>query len=577
MPEEQNKKNADSRDLKDIIIIFSVIIIILVLFSLLDIFDSMRNIAANPEGFRIVELLFVLVLFGFAFAIFSRRRAKESKLQVDQIAKSVEELQDNVNRLRSTVDLSPDTITIHRDDKLLFVNKAGLALFGAETEEQLTGRSMNDLLHYSHWEKVATRFENMTKYMKQVSPMDITIKKLDGTYIDVSSASTPVLYHSIPHVISILRDISDRKRNEEIKSQLASIVLNSIDAIYAMSMDGMILSWNPGAEKLYGISKRDAIGSNISLVVPEEKTNEMRFLLDKISRGDVVDSFETKRIRKDKSIIDVSLTISPIREESGIITGASAISRDITFKKKVEEELRKYAEELALSNEELYVFSYAASHDLQEPLRSIQNFIETLNKKYKRRLGPEMEEQITAADDGVTRMHRLITDFLMYSRVGTERAGQEEVDLNATLKDALANLELAIKESKAQIKQFTLPKVWGNTTQMTQVFQNLIANAIKYQGESTPIIEVSAEKKKDFWQFAVRDNGIGIEQWFSERIFIVFQKLHDPKKYPGSGIGLALCKRVIEKHGGKIWFESEVGKGTTFFFTLPVMEQKKKK
>lgn len=576
MPETGNKKGGDSRDLKDVIIIFSGIIIILVLFSLLDIFSGMRGVAANPEGFRIVELLFVLMLFGFAFAIFSRRRAKESKTQVDDILCDVEELRDNVNRLRSTVDLSPDTITIHREDKLLFVNKAGLGLFGAETEEQLIGMTLKELVHYANWDKVAQRIENMVKYMKQVPPMDITIKKLDGTYLDVSSASTPVLYHSIPHVITILRDISDRKKNEEIKSQLASIVLNSNDAIYAMNMEGVIQSWNPGAEKLYGHRSKDAIGENISIVVPEEKTTEMKFLLDKISKGDVVDSFETKRIKKDKATIDVSLTISPIREESGFITGASAISRDITFKKKVEEELRKYAEELALSNEELYVFSYAASHDLQEPLRSIQNFIETLNKKYRKKLGPEMEEQIRSADDGVTRMHRLITDFLMYSRVGTERAAQEEVDLNSSLKDALANLEIAIKESKAQIKQFTLPKIWGNSIQLSQVFQNLVANAIKYQGENTPVIEIAAEKKGKMWQFAVRDNGIGIEQWFSERIFIVFQKLHDPKKYPGSGIGLALCKRVIEKHGGKIWFESEVGKGTTFFFTLPVMEAKKK-
>lgn len=577
MTEEQQQKNSESRDLKDIIIIFSVIIIILVVFSLMDIFGWMRDIAANPEGFRIVELLFVLMLFGFAFAVFSRRRAKESKIQVQEIAKEIEELQDNVNRLRSTVDLSPDTITVHRDGKVLFINKAGLNLFGAQSEEELTGLSMKELLHYSFWEKVSQRLENMTKYMKQVPPMDITIKRLDGSYIDVSVASTPVLYHSIPHVITILRDISERKKNEEIKSQLASIVLNSNDAIYAMDMDGVVLSWNPGAEKLYGYREKDAIGRSITQVIPEEKKNELKFLLDKISKGEVINSFETKRVKKDKNIIDVSLTISPIREESGIITGASAISRDITFKKKVEEELRKYAEELALSNEELYVFSYAASHDLQEPLRSIQNFIETIGKKYKRRLGAEMEEQIHAATDGVTRMYRLITDFLMYSRVGTEKAAQEEVDLNSALKDAIANLDVAIKESKAQIKQFSLPKIWGNQIQMTQVFQNLVANAIKYQGESTPSIEISAEKKNNMWQFTVKDNGIGIEQWFSERIFIVFQKLHDPRKYPGSGIGLALCKRVIEKHGGKIWFESEVGKGTTFFFTLPVHEPKKKK
>ncbi|HAX48817.1 MAG TPA: ATPase, partial [Bacteroidetes bacterium] len=410
----------------------------------------------------------------------------------------------------------------------------------------------------------------------QVPVIDITIKRVDGTYLDVSVASTPVLYHSIPHVITILRDITERKKNEEIKNQLASIVLNSSDAIYAISIDGQIQSWNPGAEKLYGYLQRDAIGRNVSIIVPDFKQNELNHLLNKVAKGERIESLETKRQKKDKTVIDVSLTLSPIWDESGLVTSVSAISRDITFKKQVEEELRRYAEELALSNEELYVFSYAASHDLQEPLRSIQNFLETLNKKYKKRLGPEMEEQISAADDGVTRMYRLITDFLMYSRVGTERAVKEEVDCNLALKDAMANLEVAIKESKASIKQFTLPRIYGNFVQLTQVFQNLIANAIKYQGESKPTIDISAEKKDGMWLFAVKDNGIGIEQWFSERIFIVFQKLHDHRKYPGSGIGLALCKRVIEKHGGKIWFESEVGKGTTFFFTLPIMEEKKK-
>lgn len=574
MSEDQNKSIKDSSDLRDIVIIFSVIIFILVAASMLDIFQWMRVVAANPEGFRIVELFFVLMLFGFAYSIFARRRAKSFKKLVPVFTKEIEELHDNVNRLRSTVDLSPDTITVHREGKLLFVNKAGLALFRAQSEDQLLGLTMNELLHYSYREKVSKRLEEMEKYMKQVPVIDVAIKRLDGSYLDVSVASTPVLYHSMPHVITILRDISERKRNEEIKSQLASIVLNSVDAIYAMSMDGMILSWNPGAENLYGFSEKDAIGRNISIVVPDFKQAELNHLLGKVAKGERIESFETKRQRKDKSTLDVSLTISPIRDESGMVTRASAISRDITFKKQVEEELRRYAEELALSNEELYVFSYAASHDLQEPLRSIQNFLETLNKKYKKRLGPDMEEQIASADDGVTRMYRLITDFLMYSRVGTEHATKEDIDCNLALKDAMANLEVAIKESKASIKQFTLPRIHGNFVQITQVFQNLIANAIKYQGESKPSIDISAEKKDGMWLFAVKDNGIGIEQWFSERIFIVFQKLHDHRKYPGSGIGLALCKRVIEKHGGKIWFESEVGKGTTFFFTLPILEEK---
>src|SRR5437868_6563386 len=209
------------------------------------------------------------MLFGFAFAVFSRRRWAEAKSDIDSCEKLIEEIQDNVNRLKSTVDLSPDTITVHKDGVLIFVNKAGLNLFGAQSEEQLMGLTMNELLHYSYREKVSKRLESMTKYMQQVPVMDITIKRLDGSYLDVSAASTPVLYHAIPHVITILRDISERKKSEEIKSQLASIVLNSNDAIYAMSLDGQIQSWNPGAERLYGYSERNVSGRNISLVIPQ--------------------------------------------------------------------------------------------------------------------------------------------------------------------------------------------------------------------------------------------------------------------------------------------------------------------
>lgn len=576
---KKNKKNIseETADLKDLITIFTVIIAILVIASIFDLFGLIRALAIEEEAFRIIETLFVISVFSLAYAIFSRRRSKESKIEIKELEASIEELQDNVNRLKITVDLSPDAIIVHRDGKIIFANQAGLNLLRAETEEQLLGKMVKDFTHYSYWEEVSKRLEDMSKYMKQFPPIDLTVKRLDSTYIDVSVSSTPVLYHSIPHVITIIRDITERKKNEEIKSRLASIVLTSNDAIYAVSPDGTINNWNPGAEKLYGFSEREAIGSDTSFIIPPAKRDEMSYLLKKVNDGEKVDSFETKRVKKDKSIIDVSLTISPIEDDTGLISGASIIARDITFKKQVEEELRRYAEELAMSNEELYVFSYAASHDLQEPLRAIQQFIETLNRRHKRRLGAEMEEQIAAANDGVTRMYRLITDFLMYSRVGTERAPREEIDCNIILKNALFNLEVAIKESKAVIKQFTLPKIYANETQITQLFQNLIANAIKYQGENTPHIEIYAEKKNNMWRFGVKDNGIGIEQWFSERIFIVFQKLHDPKKYPGSGIGLALCKRVVEKHGGKIWFESEVGKGTTFYFTFPVMESEKPK
>lgn len=561
-------------DLKDAVVIFAALILIIVFASLFDLLDELNKIAQNPEGFKIVELFFVLFLFSLAYAVFARRRWKDANMQIKQREKQLEELNDNVNRLRSTVDLSPDAITIHRDGHLLFTNKAGVNLFGASTEEEVLGKHINEFIHYAYIDKVKQRVELMTKYMKQVPITDVTIKRLDGTYLDVSVASTPVHFHAIPHVITILRDITERKRNEEIQSQLASIIRHTTDAVYALSPDGMIQSWNPGAKLLYQYSEKDAIGAHVSFIYPPDKMNEIKYLMDKINKDESVVGFETKRLKKDGTIIDVSITVSPIKEASGIITGASTIARDITYKKQVEAELRHYAEELALSNEELYVFSYAASHDLQEPLRTIQAFIHLLNEKHKKKLSHEVDELIESAEDGVSRMYRLITDFLMYSRVGSQTAVIEEVDCNKVINEALDNLKIAIKESKAWIKHFSLPVVKGNKVQITQVFQNLISNAIKYKGEKKPAIEISAEKKAENWQFEVKDNGIGIEEWFSERIFIVFQKLHDYKKYPGSGIGLALCKRVIEKHGGKIWFESEVGKGTSFYFTLPVLKAK---
>ncbi|RPI14083.1 MAG: PAS domain S-box protein [Ignavibacteriae bacterium] len=575
MVSNQEKPIKSSSDLKDIILVFSIIIIVLVIAAFFDLFEYLSAVASNPEGFKIVELLFVFTLFGFAYGFFTRRRWKESNLQIKELELEYEEIKDNANRLKSTVDLSPDAIVVHRDSHVMFVNKAALTLFGVHAEEEIIGKEIKQLLHYSFYDIVATRIERMTKYMKQVPPLDIIARRLDNSYIDVSIASTPVYYHAIPHIITILRDITDRKKTEEIRSRLASIVLNSNDAIYGINLDGTIQSWNPGAERLYGYKEKEIIGLSASILSPDRNLKVVDYFFEKLEKGEKIESYETKQIKKDKNIIDASITVSLLKESSGITIGASAIARDITFKKRVEEELRRYAEELALSNEELYVFSYAASHDLQEPLRTIQAFINLLKEKHKKKLNKEVDGLIDSAEDGVIRMHRLITDFLMYSRVGSQAAVMEPTDCNLALKDALSNLEVTIKESKAVIKHLTLPKVRGNMVQLTQVFQNLISNAIKYQGEKPAQIEISAERRDCEWLFAVKDNGIGIEQWFSERIFIVFQKLHDHKKYPGSGIGLALCKRVIEKHGGKIWFESEIEKGTTFFFTLPVLEEKK--
>jgi light-regulated signal transduction histidine kinase (bacteriophytochrome) len=239
-------------------------------------------------------------------------------------------------------------------------------------------------------------------------------------------------------------------------------------------------------------------------------------------------------------------------------------------RKRAEESLKEKTEELARSNRDLEQFAYVASHDLQEPLRMVTNYVQLLAKRYKGKLDPDADDFINFAVDGAIRMWKLINDLLTYSRVGTQAKGLKPTDCENVLKHSLDNLKIAIEENEAVITHDPLPTVMGDHLQLGQLFQNLIGNAIKFRGEEPPRIHISASRNGSGWTFSVRDNGIGIAPEYVERIFVIFQRLHNREEYPGTGIGLAICKKIVERHGGDIWVESEVGKGTTFYFTLQV-------
>jgi signal transduction histidine kinase len=225
--------------------------------------------------------------------------------------------------------------------------------------------------------------------------------------------------------------------------------------------------------------------------------------------------------------------------------------------------------ELKRSNEDLEQFAYVASHDLQEPLRMIQNYLQLLRQRYDKQLDNNAREFIAFAFDGATRMHQLIRDLLTYSRVGTHGKDFSEAETSEAVTDALANLKVAIEESHAEITHDPLPTVHGDIVQLTQLFQNLVGNAVKFRGEAPPRIHIGVRRVGEEWEFSVRDNGIGIAEEDFQRIFVVFQRLHGPERFPGTGIGLSVCKKIVERHGGRIWLESKPGKGTTFYFTLP--------
>jgi light-regulated signal transduction histidine kinase (bacteriophytochrome) len=247
---------------------------------------------------------------------------------------------------------------------------------------------------------------------------------------------------------------------------------------------------------------------------------------------------------------------------------------DITDRKQADEQLKRTMEELKRSNMELEQFAYVASHDLQEPLRMVSSFTQLLEKQYKDKLDEHALDYINYAVDGAKRMQLLINDLLSYSRVNSKGGKFEEVDLEKVLDETLSNLELTIEENQAFITRESLPKINANYRQMIQLFQNLIGNALKYRSKETPQIQISTQKEDNQWIFSVEDNGIGIDPKYADRIFMIFKRLHTNEEYEGTGIGLAITKRIIERHGGNIWVESETGKGSTFYFTIPINNKK---
>ncbi len=242
--------------------------------------------------------------------------------------------------------------------------------------------------------------------------------------------------------------------------------------------------------------------------------------------------------------------------------------RDITERKRAEEDVERVSEELTRSNRDLEQFAYVASHDLQEPLRMVSSYVQLLAQRYEGQLDDKARKYINYAVDGAVRMQRLIEDLLDYSRVGTRGGPLGVVDSRSALASAIQNLAKAIEESATLITEGELPLVRGDAPQLTQVFQNLLSNAIKFHGEAPPRVHVSAEDNGREWVFSVKDTGIGIDPQYKDRVFVIFQRLHTRQEFPGTGIGLAICKRIVERHGGRMWFESEPGKGSTFFFSV---------
>jgi PAS domain S-box-containing protein len=478
--------------------------------------------------------------------------------QITELARVEKALRESEEKFRLAVTSAPIAIFRH-DRKLRYTwihyPKAPFPIsdFIGKTDAELLppdeGASLTELKHRVLQTGAGARGTLPMTYRNATYFYDITVEPLRDPSGKISGLTCIAL------------DITERHHAEEEAHREAQLLQLTHDAILVCDMEGRIQFWNRGAERLYGWHQQDVLGRKSNEVlgthfpVPEDQV-----IAELLENGRW--EGELEQLSCNGRHLVVASRWALVRDAQGQPTGILKTNYDITERKRVEENLR-------LSNVELEQFAYVASHDLQEPLRVISGFLQLLQHRYAGKLGSDADEYIRYAVDGAGRMRNLIRDLLEYSRVGRRGRPFAPTDCGAIMQTVIGNLQPAIVEKQGRVLCEPLPTVMGDSTELTQLFQNIIANAIKFRGPQPPEVRVSAQQREHEWVFRVHDNGIGIDPKDFQRIFIIFQRLHGPEEYPGTGIGLALCKKIVERHGGRIWVESTPGSGTTFHFTLP--------
>ncbi|GEM_PF-1976146 len=347
------------------------------------------------------------------------------------------------------------------------------------------------------------------------------------------------------------------------------------DRIYFKDSSGRYTGLNHAQARLLGISDPEsAKGKTVCDFSSEPWAREALLDEEQIvkTRSPLIDKIESVR-RPDGEMRWFSTTKAPILDAAGRVMGIVGVSRDISERRRAVESLARQADELARYNAELERFAFVSAHDLQEPLRTMASFAQLLSIRYRGKLGADADQFIEMIIGGAARLRALLEDLLTYSRLARRQPGLEPTHTQRIFQRALARLEGQIKQARAVVTCDPLPIVQADPARLELVFQNLLGNAVKFRAGARPRIHVSAAKNGTEWVFSVRDNGIGIEAQHFTRIFLIFERLHNKQEYPGSGVGLAICKRIVEGHRGRIWVESEPGKGSTFYFTIPILEE----
>lgn len=508
------------------------------------------------------------------------------------ISRDLDQSTESDAKYRGLLEAAPDAmVVVNQGGEIVLVNVQTERQFGYGRDE-LVGQKVRTIIPEGFAERlIADATRSVADALAQQMGMGIELsgRRKDGSEFPIEIMLSPLESAEGILVTAAIRNISARKAAEqhllEVQGKYRGLLEAAPDAMVVVNQTGEIVLVNVQAEKQFGYRRDELLGRMVNSIIPagfaerliaDATRSTAEALAQQIGMG-----IELSARRKDGSEFPIEIMLSPLENTEGILVTAAI--RNISRRKKSEAdnaELERRVEErtkqlavanqvLEQSNAELKQFAYVASHDLQSPLRSISGFVQLLKLEYEAKLDERAQDWIRRTVQSVEQMQRLIRDLLSYSRVEAHSRALARTPFLDVVNDALTLLESPIHDSGGQVTWGPLPDVMGDRSQLVQLIQNLIGNGLTYRSGEPPHIHLSAEHTGKEWTVSVRDNGIGIDAKYHEQIFEIFTRLHDQKDYPGTGIGLAVCRRVVNRHGGRIWVESEPGQGSTFYFTIP--------
>jgi PAS domain S-box-containing protein len=487
-------------------------------------------------------------------------------------------------RYRGLLEAAPDAmVVVNQGGEIVLLNVQAEKQFGYSRDE-LVGQKVKNIIPEGFAERLiadGTRSAAEALAQQIGTGIELLARRKNRSEFPIEIMLSPLESAEGTLVTAAIRDISVRRAAErhlaQMEGRYRGLLEAAPDAMVVVNQKGEIVLLNVQAEKQFGYSRDELVGQKVKNIIPQgfaERlvADALRSVEDALAQQ-IGTGIELTGRRKDSSEFPIEIMLSPLESAEGILVTAAV--RDITTRKTAEANLLNKMEELNRSNEELGQFAYIASHDLQEPLRMVASYTQLLSRRYKGKLDSDADEFIAFAVDGASRMQRLIQDLLAYSRVGTKGRDLLDISSEEALHQALINLRGAIEEKGALVTHDPLPAVVADDMQLIQLFQNLVGNAIKYQNSGIPKVHISASRNgSKKWTFSVKDNGLGIDPQYFEKIFGMFQRLHKREEFAGTGIGLAICKKIVERHGGSISVESQPGQGSTFRFALAESEKK---